>query len=290
MNKTETEAREILANNKNKEAAVLLGTSQSMVSYWRKKFKIRSPHSQADAARQFHLNHDFFNAIDTEEKAYILGFIAADGNVNPDKYGCEIRICLHQRDRDILEKINAAWQSTYPIRIHRSTEKSGFPGTNREQTKLSVRSSQMQVDLAKWNIIPAKTYTVHYPDLPDEMDRHFLRGFLEGDGYITSQEFGWVTNQYMANDLQKIGIKHGFDELRKYRIKEFSFCVKGGPKYHEMIKWIYKDATIFLDRKKAKFNEFWENRVYTPKLRSYPLTKHIPCALEALPPVLGSIP
>lgn len=290
MNLSNEEIKSILTTCKNREASERLGVGLRSVNYWREKLGIRSPHSQAEAARKYTLNDSFFKTIDTQEKAYVLGFLAADGNVNPDKYGCEIRICLHQRDKDVLEKINNVWDSTYPVRIHRSTELSGFPGTNREQVKLSIRSSQFQIDLAKYGIIPNKTAVLRYPIIPDGMDRHFLRGFLDGDGHITNQEFGWVTNPNMANDLQKICMKHGFPELRRYRIKDSSDCVKGGPKFHHLIKWMFEDATICLQRKKERFDKFWSDRIYVPKTRSYTSTKHIPCALEALPPVPGSLP
>lgn len=286
---SEEELREVLSKHMSKDVTELLGISPGRVAKLRKSLGVKSPYHQ-EMVRKFTLNHRFFQTIDSEEKAYALGFFVADGNVNPDKYGCEIRICLHHRDVDILHKINSAWESTYQVKDHFLTKNSGFEGTNRHQVKLSVRSSDMMRDLAELGVTPAKTYSVRYPNIPDNLDRHFLRGFLDGDGHITRQEFGWVCNKGMANDIQRIGIKHGFGELRRYNIKEHSDCVKGGPKYHEMIKWMYEGSTIFLDRKKEKFDTWWKDRVYKGKLREYVSTKHIPCTLEALPPVLGSTP
>lgn len=280
-----------LKENNTVEASKIIGIPEHSVYRLRKILNIPTPHNQSVAARKFTLNHSFFETIDSEEKAYILGFLAADGNVNPDKYGCEIRIVLNPKDVDILEKINTCWESTYSVKDHKLGQFSGFPGSCKEQKKLSIRSTQMQIDLAKYFIVPNKTLTLRYPNIPDQLDRHFLRGFLDGDGWVTKQDFGWTTNRNMANDVQRICMKHGFKELRRYNIKQHSDVVKGGPVYKEIVDWLYQDATIFLDRKKAFYDLYWKNRIYKVCRSSYPpAVKHIPCALEALPPVLGSVP
>lgn len=283
-----TEISEILKHTEDKTAAMILGfRTRSQVQAWRERLNVPGKNTQSQIARMHTLDHFFFESIDTEEKAYILGFLAADGNVNPDKYGTEIRVCLHPKDRDILEKINTAWRSTYPIRIHQSTEKSGFAGTCREQPKLSVRSSQMEHDLAKYYIIPAKTATVRFPDIPIHLHRHYLRGLLDGDGYVNHEAFGWVGNATMLNDIMGVFLFHGFPELKQYHVRNTSYMVKGGPFYLELVKWMYEDASIFLDRKKQQFDQFWKDRVYRkPTRSSFPNTKHIPCALESLPSYL----
>jgi hypothetical protein len=287
-NLTETEIKDILLNYEDKEAFVLLGfRTRAQITPWRQRFKIFKNTSHSSIARKYDLNHFFFETIDSEAKAYILGFMAADGNINPGKYGCEVRICLHPKDADILTKINNAWESDYPIRIHHSTEKSGFPGTCREQPKLSVHSAQMEADLARYFIVPSKTATVRFPEIPPSLHRHYLRGLLDGDGYVTKDNFGWVGNTHMMNDIQGACMLHGFKELRKYHIRRTSYNTRGGPSDHALIKWMYEDASIFLGRKKTNFDLLWKDRVYVPKLRAYPFpAKHIPCALESLPPYL----
>lgn len=286
---SEEYVKEVLSNNADAAAKVLLNISS--VTLYRRKFNIKSPHDYAAFARKFHLNHNFFENIDTEEKAYILGFMAADGNVNPNKYGCELRIVLHPKDVDILEKINASWESTYPVRDHKLGLASGYPGSSKLQKKLSICSSKMQIDLAKYGVIPNKTASLRFPKLPNELDRHFLRGFLDGDGYINHEAFGWTSNEYMCNDIQWICIKHGFKELKRYRIKESSSTVRGTPVHLDIIKWIYDDATIYLNRKHLEYVAHWQNRIHKIPCRpNFPSTKHVPCALEVLPPGQGSIP
>jgi hypothetical protein len=51
-------------------------------------------------------NEDYFEIIDTPEKAYFLGFIFADGCLidNPKEYRYKLNIKIHSKDEDILKK------------------------------------------------------------------------------------------------------------------------------------------------------------------------------------------
>ena len=49
------------------------------------------------------VNHHYFDNIDSNRKAWILGFLAADGNIASDRN--RIKISLSSVDREILEKI-----------------------------------------------------------------------------------------------------------------------------------------------------------------------------------------
>ena len=48
------------------------------------------------------INKNFFNKIDTEEKAYFLGFLYADGYNNTDRNS--VALSLKEDDKEILEK------------------------------------------------------------------------------------------------------------------------------------------------------------------------------------------
>src|SRR5688500_3425764 len=63
--------------------------------------------------RKYTINHDFIKTIDTEEKAYFLGFIFADGHNDLNR--SRISINLQYNDEDILIKFKKCINSNVPI-------------------------------------------------------------------------------------------------------------------------------------------------------------------------------
>ena len=82
---------------------------QPVYNYFKKMGWVRTGKT---GKRIYKVNEDFFKCINTEEKAYILGFICADGHVEKDRLNITVSI----KDRDILEKIRYAIHSNHPIK------------------------------------------------------------------------------------------------------------------------------------------------------------------------------
>lgn len=125
------------------------------------------------------LKENFFEVIDTEEKAYFLGLIFTDGNVSLDKgnRSPQIKLGLKISDIEILEKFKEV--------LNISSELLYDKRKNKECAIISFRNQRMANDLAKYGIIPNKTYlTKHLPSVPDKFLKDFLRGLLDGDGSI----------------------------------------------------------------------------------------------------------
>ena len=123
--------------------------------------------------RSAHLNHEFFDVIDTHDKAYILGLAFADGNVSKSlKRWC---IDLHERDESLLQET----AKTIGIKTK------SFPGGRCK--RLEVRSDKQARRLSELGCLPNKTY-VHGPVIfpKGELERSFWRGFFDGDGSIDS--------------------------------------------------------------------------------------------------------
>ena len=129
-----------------------------------------SPQNQ----RIYQINDNYFSLIDNPDKAYLLGFLAADGGV----YKNELKIGLSLVDRDFLESIRDVWETTYPIKDYET--KDGY-----RVSELVIRSSQLLSDLAKYNIVERKTYNFSFPyNIPEEYYIDFIRGYWDGDGTI----------------------------------------------------------------------------------------------------------
>lgn len=162
-----------------KEMGVACGTITKTLK--RQGIALR-PHSEQ--ARTYNCNHGFFDAINTEHKAYWLGFIAADGYVSKPSKGSNPELCisLAVKDEEHLLRFKRSIQSTHPIRHYDYSDRGGA-GKNYPYASVSIRSKQLTDALARFGIVSAKCHTFVWPKLPSPLERHFLRGYFDGDGY-----------------------------------------------------------------------------------------------------------
>lgn len=207
------------------------------------------------------LNVDYFHIIDTPEKAYFLGFLFADGNIFDNSLSLEI----HHRDIEILEKFKKELNTSNKI-SHRVRE-------NTDMNCLRVCSRMITKDLEKYNIVPNKTKEIcHLPNnIPQKFLRDYLRGLLDGDGWLTVDNngrlhVGYVTNyESTALDFQryclslikcknapKITIK---DKKNSGYVSQFF----SQEQVKQLVTALYKDSTIYLSRKYEKAKDFFIN-------------------------------
>lgn len=119
----------------------------------------------------YRFNEDYFEKIDTEDKAYFLGFIVADGSVSKNKNVIKII----QKETDILYEFKKYVNSDAPV----------FTSKTNNVSSISISSSKTKNDLEKLGIFPNKTMIVKYPDIPENLQNHFMRGVFDGDGCIS---------------------------------------------------------------------------------------------------------
>ena len=106
------------------------------------------------------VNHNYFDIIDTTEKAWLLGFLAADGNIASDRN--RIKIGLSSIDREILEKIKKILDSEKEILDYETNQGFGI-------SELSWSSANQKIKLAQYGIVPNKTYKeMHLPELKEK--------------------------------------------------------------------------------------------------------------------------
>ena len=134
--------------------------------------------------RIYNLDEDYFEIIDTQEKSYWLGFLAADGNISfgsKETKSLRLNFSLIAKDIDMIQKFKAATQATYPIKTFKGA---GYSHTT-EIAKIQLNSNKLCNDLMKQGIVMNKTeHGVGKPTMSQEMFRHYLRGFFDGDGYV----------------------------------------------------------------------------------------------------------
>jgi len=125
------------------------------------------------------IRHDYFAQIDSPIKAYVLGVLAADGNVSPKHHS--IALELSAKDADLLETVR---HELVPGGAITSRYRHG-----RDYQKLVFVSRTMVNDLEALGVTAVKSRTIAWPErLPASFAREFILGYFDGDGYITYQE------------------------------------------------------------------------------------------------------
>ena len=204
------------------------------------------------------LIEDYFNIIDTEEKAYFLGLLITDGNVSKsDNKKGRIRLQLQAKDKDILLQFKEKLQIDSDLILD--------PRGN-QCYSVEISSDIMFTDLSKYNIIPNKTYeTKNLPtNIPTHLMRHFLRGMIDGDGSITFDEqmskdvslnFTSFHKSFVLDfqkEIDKLINKNNHNKL--FFTSAWHCQWRGYNQVLSILNILYKDATIYLDRKYKLYN------------------------------------
>lgn len=221
-------------------------------------------------------NHDYFDIIDTEFKAYILGWIYADGCLIPAKGNRQGLFVISVQENDgkeflphLAKEINGRVPSVryYPAQIKRN---------EKPQLKVSVSSNQIYKALTKYGLQPNKTtHGMKFPSLSKDMESHFIRGFLDGDGSIIYSQtistyqpktkvktnklrdrariaFTGTDIQFLTELASKLPITKMYIGQKKRNLITYILWIERALDVRAVLKYLYKDATWFLTRKRDK--------------------------------------
>lgn len=213
------------------------------IQNWAKKNDVKV---KRKSNRKIFFKFDYFDKIDSEEKAYILGFIAADGYI--DTRNRSLNITLSNKDRCMLETIAEALDFTGNIREEL-----------RNRITISFCSKAMVKDLSKYGVVQNKTSTVFIPDIPEELIRHFLRGYFDGDGYVGERQAVLVTtSKAFERDLIDYIDKNNLGTPGVAKASKSSNRFVFYRKDAKFLKHIYENSTIYMPRKKESYNKNWQ--------------------------------
>lgn len=202
----------------------------------------------------YNLKDDYFEIIDSEAKAYYLGFIFSDGSVSERT----LQIEIHEKDIDILDKLKKELNSNATISRR----------NNRQTVTLSIVSRKMVEDLNRYGIVKNKTYvTKGLPNIPRQYVKDFLRGLLDGDGWLsldkngrwhmgfvshykeTCEDFKRYCNLLIKNkitsNINPFGNSYIFQSAHQEIVKE-------------LLSILYKDSNFYLTRKYLKAAQIFE--------------------------------
>lgn len=202
----------------------------------------------------------FFQHIDTEEKAYILGLLYADGCNETDNY--RITLQLKYSDIKLVEQIRDIIYGSDERPIYIKKKKGYENGA-----ALVISSKIMSYDLAEKGVVKNKSLILQYPDFYlGDLERHMIRGIFDGDGWITSKNrWGICGNYGFVYSLQdRLYQLAGIEKKKIQQRKNVAKIEHGSKKDIELFfDLIYTGATIYLERKYEKFIETFQEWEYS---------------------------
>lgn len=207
-------------------------------------------------AKIYSADDNFFQVIDNEEKAYLLGLWMSDGCIQ-NNY-----IQLSMLDKDIIEKAKYSLEYTGPIyqRISKMNNKILY--------KLQIYSKKLFKDLNDKGCCPNKSLTLKYPHdyVPKALMRHFIRGVMDGDGCIYRSEKGYYqicitgTKEICEGINQYSPVIGGITHVKKRKGKNtYYWRIGKRSDIKTFLSFLYDGANIYLDRKNILYNAFINN-------------------------------
>ena len=213
----------------------------------------------SEASRKYDINMDFFRSIN-ENSMYWMGFILADGSFQKSTRSTyQLVIGLAIKDINHLKKFRRLIQPEIAITEIKPKETDCFK--NNGSCRISISSTEICEDIWKFGITPNKSKEVILSD-EVKFNKHFWRGFVDGDGYLGYIESGnnkhrleVVGNTSTLNyflDFCKIIIPNLKNQVKPHKN---IYCIRfGGKTAKTILKELYSDSNMYLDRKKEKYN------------------------------------
>jgi intein/homing endonuclease len=197
-------------------------------------------------------NDHFFDDLTDEKAQYVLGLIASDGNLS---HNPKNKISITSKDREILEKVQKVMQTDYKV---------GFDG--RCVYQIQIYSDILYNRCISLGLPERKSLILDYPNWAN---RHFIRGVFDGDGSVFKQHNRpTILCEFTSSSIKFInGLEEHLTNLGlEYHYRRDYMPPSGNPNYKilihrnsDKIKFfdlIYKDATIWLNRKHVIFQKW----------------------------------
>lgn len=252
--------KEYYKNNSFKEISNNLNVSERSVSRVLQENKINTNLK----GRYTIENENYFKNIDTEFKAYILGFIYADGYIGDNN---EIVINLSDKVNDNLIILNK-------LKKEIGLSKDISHNYNKKDNKIlngywsfKIVNKTMWSDLYKLKLYPRKSLTMSkFPNISNEVMNHFIRGYFDGDGSI----FSYIDtyDNRLRNNIEIIGTEKFLTIMQNILIENCDIkktalhkshskyitriSYKGNKSIRKIRDYLYRDAVTYLTYKKER--------------------------------------
>lgn len=238
-------------------------TYQTILMFLRKKKILIRDISHAN--QKYKLHENFFDIIDSQEKAYFLGILYADG-CNSTELNM-IRLILTSSDVELLKQLSAfIYQVERPLTFRKGKSFFDKQTSKIYQRKdsycLTIQNKHISSKLVEYGLIKAKSLKVKFPTcIQHNLLRHFIRGYFDGDGSVGVT----LENQIAISILGTEDFTAKLQEILKSEYIKSSICcakkrsklkqlvIHGNKSGMKFLEFIYRDSRINLERKYLRF-------------------------------------
>jgi len=216
--------------------------------------------SYSENNRRYNRNSHYFDKIDTQNKAYILGLLFADGNNHIEHNA--ITLSLQEEDGYILEFVKKELEYEGPIRFKPLHEKNE---NYKNQYILCINDPYMSKHLEKLGVVNAKSLKVIFPDyIRMKFINHFVRGYFDGDGCISVNASSGkprvsICGTYEFCERLSCIIHSMNGTCSIYHPKQctnkntYTLNIEGYNSVNNFMEWLYYDAEFKMERKYQKY-------------------------------------
>lgn len=211
------------------------------------------------------VNEKYFDEIDSEEKAYWLGYIWADG------YSAQMKpwfVAIQTKDKEHIEKFADSIDYTGTIKL---VNTGGFENSSQMGRLVICRKYMCE----KLNDLGKNITEMKIPDIPKNLIKHFIRGFFDGDGSVYTYNKSGIpkgaTKRYSYIQLEAsiIGrmsiltlIEQQLNNIKcRYKNSKTDYMkylvISNKKDMKAFYDYLYQDATIYLERKYLKFKNYY---------------------------------
>ena len=198
-------------------------------------------------------NTSIFHTIDTSEKAYWLGFLAADGINYRRKDNAMVGLNLHSKDREQLEKFKNFCNSDAKIIDFVTSE--GF-SNNTPMSRIFIYSIEMSDDLTNHGVPPRKSLILKPPNIDEQFYLPYICGYFDGDGSIskTSQYNNYTISFQGTKEIlewinEQLGIANHLEQRQNNNKNSYYIRCGGTNKPYFILNKLYNSCNVHLDRK-----------------------------------------
>lgn len=235
-------------------------------SFIKKIWKENNVSEKYQKHQLYSLNEEYFKNINSHDKAYLLGFICADGCVyRRNNHQGMLSISVKDIDIEILNNFKKNLETSKPISVVKQSEKTIM-------ATLQLTSDILIEDLLELGVGVRKTFDLSIDNIakkiPKKFIPSFILGYFDGDGSIDIPQNGTISKSHIRisaplkslEDFRNILKEFEIDtriiiEKRKYKEPFGSLEVVNTTNKYLFLKLIYSFYEDSLSRKKERSKE-----------------------------------